>query len=286
MNTTRTPLSCIVIPVYNRRELTLRCLDQLKWCAMLPDWRILLVDDASTDGTAEAVRREHPHVTIVEGSGDLFWTGAMRLGMQRAVDLDADVIIWLNDDTNPDEASLRRISGIVREQPDVVLASTSFVAGAAHCCHSLGRRSAPATGGEFDVADVLAGYQIAFSRKLVETIGLPDDRRWPHYAGDSSYTHTAHKNGFKIRIDNRSRIDLHGFEPYLTVAETFWRGERSLRQRAHACFIAKKSKYRLATQWHLDVLYRGLPGACISFPARLGMWTLQIVREGLKHRAS
>ena len=70
-------LTCIVIPVYNRRTLTLQCLDHLQWCASLADWRVVLVDDGSTDGTADEVRTRFPHVDIVQGSGDLFWTGAI-----------------------------------------------------------------------------------------------------------------------------------------------------------------------------------------------------------------
>lgn len=281
MSTPAIPLTCIIIPVHNRRSHTLQCLDLLKWCASLPDWRIILVDSASTDGTVESVHEKHPHVIIVEGTSDLFWTGAMRLGMRRAIEWNADVLIWLNDDTNPVEASLRRISSIVRQQPDMVLSSSVIVDGAVHCCHSLHRRAAPSTGGEFDTADVLAGYQVAFSRTLVETIGLPDDRRWPHYAGDSSYTHIAHKHGFKLRIDTRSQIRLCGHEPYLSVAQVFWAGTKSLGKRMHDTFIAKKSKYRLVTQWHLDVLYRGFLGACAAFPARLSVWILQIVRSRL-----
>lgn len=286
MSTPTTAPTCVIIPVYNRRSHTLQCLDLLQWCSSSPDWRIILVDDASTDGTAEAVRENHPEVIIVTGSGDLFWTGAMRLGMQHAAKLGAGVFIWLNDDTHPDEASLRRLDRIVREQPDLVLASTPIVDGEVHVCHSLKRGRAPITGAEFDVADVLAGYQVAFSRKLVQTIGFPDDQRWPHYAGDSSYTHAAHQHGFKVRIDSLSRIELPGFEPYLTVAQTFWHGDKSLGRRIHDCFIAKRSKYRLASQWHLDVLYRGRLGASLIFPARLGLWTLQIIREGLKTKAA
>jgi GT2 family glycosyltransferase len=274
-------MTCIVIPVFNRKALTLRCLALLSWTRGLADWCIIVVDDASTDGTADAIHEQHPHVDVVHGSGDLFWTGAIRLGMKRALELNAEVIIWLNDDTFPDEASLLRLSSIIRQQPDMVVSSNAIVDGAAHCCHSLRRGPAPSTGAEFDIADVLAGYQIAFSRALVEKIGLPDDRRWPHYAGDSSYTHTAHKSGFKLRVDTRSQIHLNGFEPYLAVAKVFWMGRKSLRQRIHSSFIAKKSKYRLATQWHLDVLYRGFFGASVVFPARLGVWAFQIARERL-----
>lgn len=273
------PLACIIIPAHNRCSHTLQCLEGLQWCAPLQEWRIVLVDDGSTDGTSAEVRAKHPHVEIVQGSGDLFWTGAIRLGMQRALDLGADVIIWLNDDTHSDEASLWRISRLVREQPDMVLASRALVNDEIFICNSLRRRAAPPTGQEFDEADVVAGYQVAFSSALPRKIGLPDDSRWPHYAGDSSYTHTAHKNGFRIRVDSLSHIHLSGHEPYLPVEEVFWRGSRTWSQRIQACFMAKKSKYRLSTQWHLDVLYRGLGGACMAFPARLALWILRIMRR-------
>lgn len=275
-------MTCVLIPVFNRKALTLQCLERLAWTRGQAGWRVIVVDDASTDGTAEAVQQAHPHVEVISGTGGLFWTGGMRLGMQHAYHLGAEVFIWLNDDTHPDEASLRRLDRVVREHPDMVVASTPIVDGQVHVCHSLKRGRAPVTGAEFDVADVLAGYQVAFSRQVVDAIGFPDDRRWPHYAGDSSYTHTAHKKGFKVRVDSRSCIELPGFEPYLTVAQTFWQGDKSLGQRIEACFISTKSKYRLETQWHLDVLYRGRLGASLIFPARLGVWILQIIREGRK----
>ncbi len=271
-------MTAIIIPVYNRRNLTLQCLDRLQWCASLPDWRIVLVDDGSTDGTADEVRARHPHVEIVQGSGNLFWTGAMRLGMQRAVDLGADVIVWLNDDTTPDEASTRRISSIVREQPDMVLAPRVLIGDEITNCNSLRRKPAPVTGEEFDVADMLAGFQVAFSSAVIKKIGLPDDQRWPHYAGDGAYTHTAYKNGFRIRVDSRSQIRLSGFEPYLSVEDAFWSGAKQLSQRITSCFFVKKSKFRLSTQWHFDMLQRGLLGACLVFPARLALWTLKILR--------
>ena len=279
-------LTCIVIPVYNRRTLTLQCLDHLQWCASLADWRVVLVDDGSTDGTADEVRTRFPHVDIVQGSGDLFWTGAIRLGMQRSLALGTDVIVWLNDDTTPDEASLRRASSIVRAQPDMVLAPRVLIGDEITNCNSLCRKAAPVTGEEFDKADMLAGFQVAFSTAVVEKIGFPDDRRWPHYAGDGSYTHTAHKHGFRIRVDSRSKISLSSFEPYLSVEAAFWSGTKQLSQRINACFFAKKSKFRLSTQWHFDVLQRGLAGACLVFPARLILWTWKILRHGMNRGRS
>lgn len=67
----------LVIPVRNRREITLRCLRHLRDHRDL-DWlNVIVVDDGSTDGTSEAVRKEFREVQLVQGNGDLWWTGAI-----------------------------------------------------------------------------------------------------------------------------------------------------------------------------------------------------------------
>jgi GT2 family glycosyltransferase len=60
---------------------------------------VFLVDDGSSDGTTDAVRTLAPTVQIIQGNGQLFWAGGMRLGIAAAMAADVDLILWLNDDT-------------------------------------------------------------------------------------------------------------------------------------------------------------------------------------------
>lgn len=95
------PLVYIIIPVHNRRVITLACLDTLQRNGDMERYRILVIDDGSTDGTAEAISRTYPEVTILSGDGNLWWTGAITKGMQYAFQHGADYFVWLNDDTLP-----------------------------------------------------------------------------------------------------------------------------------------------------------------------------------------
>lgn len=72
----------VLITSYNCREKTLACLSSL--FAALPNGEVFLVDDASTDGIADAVNEKFPQVNIIHGSGNLFWNRGMHLAWQNA----------------------------------------------------------------------------------------------------------------------------------------------------------------------------------------------------------
>jgi GT2 family glycosyltransferase len=91
----------VLMTCHNRRETTLRCLGSL-FSQLLPEnieLRVYLVDDGSTDGTAEAIQQKYPSVVRIRGDGVLYWCGGMRLAWSEAMKGDHDYFLWLNDDT-------------------------------------------------------------------------------------------------------------------------------------------------------------------------------------------
>jgi GT2 family glycosyltransferase len=86
----------ILLTCFNRKAKTLACLESLK--TICPSGDVYLVDDASTDGTSEAVSRLFPEVTIIKGNGNLFWNRGMHLAWQVAAQKKNDFYLWLNDD--------------------------------------------------------------------------------------------------------------------------------------------------------------------------------------------
>ncbi len=91
----------ILMACHNRRQQTLRCLDHVAM-QVLPVGhavRVYIVDDGSTDGTAEYVTVAHPSVTVIPGDGTLFWSGGMCLAWHYAARFDPAYYLLLNDDT-------------------------------------------------------------------------------------------------------------------------------------------------------------------------------------------
>lgn len=86
---------------YNRRESTLRSLHSLL-LQNLPDGFCLdvcLVNDASTDGTGDAVRTRFPAVKVLDSPGNLYWAGGMRFGWEQyGASQDPDFVLAFNDD--------------------------------------------------------------------------------------------------------------------------------------------------------------------------------------------
>ena len=99
----------VLITSYNRVDITLECLEKL-YNAELSDGfslDVYLVDDASPDETGRLVKERFPKVNVIQGTGDLYWCGGMRLAWETAANTeDYDFYLWLNDDTLLMESAL------------------------------------------------------------------------------------------------------------------------------------------------------------------------------------
>lgn len=87
----------IIMTCHNRKSTTLTCLDILY--KIRQDIDVFCVDDASTDGTADAIKVQFPQVKLILGDGSLFWCRGMRKAWVEAYETnDYKYYIWLNDD--------------------------------------------------------------------------------------------------------------------------------------------------------------------------------------------
>src|SRR5271154_3940470 len=85
----------IVIPTFNRAELTLQCLDGLSETA--PDAEVIVVDNGSTDATPTLLRGDS-RVTPILNSANRFFGPASNQGARAST---RELVVFLNNDTIP-----------------------------------------------------------------------------------------------------------------------------------------------------------------------------------------
>lgn len=88
-----------LVTCFNRKEKTIRALNNLIRGNPTIKFSFIVADDASTDGTAQALEK-FDMVTVLSGDGKLFYSGGMRLAIEKAkcVEEQFDYCLLFNDD--------------------------------------------------------------------------------------------------------------------------------------------------------------------------------------------
>jgi GT2 family glycosyltransferase len=209
------PVTSIValVACHNRRDLTLRCLQTL--FAVAPagvTLRVVLVDDGSTDGTAEAVAGLSLPVEVIRGDGTWFWSRSMAVAEAAAERTNPDWVLWLNDDTvlQPDALLLWRMAA--SQQPDGIVVGALFSPRLDRFTYSgfdwpdrssLVNTTLRPPNGTLQRTEGFHGNFVAVPRSARRRIG-PIDARWPHNYADIDYALRAGKAGVDIWVLPRS----------------------------------------------------------------------------------
>jgi GT2 family glycosyltransferase len=200
----KTTALAVLVTVHNRKDKTLNCLSNLYLQEisnnLLLD--VYLVDDGSTDGTSEAVKRDFPSVEIIAGDGNLYWNRGMYVAWEAAANTKTyDYFLWLNDDTNLFPKAVQLVLDAANS-----LNTSAIICGAT--CSPLtkevtysgkikGKSVVP--NGELQVCEIINGNFILVPFKIFDKIGNLD---WTfrHAIGDYDYGLRAQKAGFKAFV--------------------------------------------------------------------------------------
>lgn len=114
----------VVILSCNQRELTLRCLESLEGLTKMPDYEIVLVDNGSDDGTAEAVGHKFPEVRIIRLDTNRGVAGGRNVGLRQAT---GKHLMILDNDTIADPDTILALSRYLTEHSDTGLVAPRLV---------------------------------------------------------------------------------------------------------------------------------------------------------------
>ncbi len=107
----------VALPNYNGADLLRRFLPSVMRAAsgVSPPARVLVVDDASTDGSAVALRQGWPEVAVVVNERNLGFAGAANRAIEEAR---SDLVLLLNTDAAPDADALAPLVECIQAQPE------------------------------------------------------------------------------------------------------------------------------------------------------------------------
>ncbi|MFW5866563.1 MAG: glycosyltransferase family 2 protein, partial [Armatimonadota bacterium] len=128
---------CIVS--YNCRDLLAECLRSIDRHKGHLSVEVVVVDNASGDGTVEMLESEFTDVVSIASEENLGFAGGTNLAVKHA---SADTLLLLNPDTEVGEGTLERLAEFVRTHPEVGAAGPA-VRGPdgrlQHTCHAFPR---------------------------------------------------------------------------------------------------------------------------------------------------
>jgi GT2 family glycosyltransferase len=104
----------ILIVNWNTRDLLRECLQSLVRFPPSSDYETIVVDNASTDGSAEMVRSEFPSVILIDSKVNTGYAKGNNLAFESA---SGDLLLTLNPDTEFRDDSLDRAISVLKSNP-------------------------------------------------------------------------------------------------------------------------------------------------------------------------
>ena len=181
----RPALVSVVIPTWNGAHHLAVCLNALRR-QTLPPYQVILVDNASTDGTRQLVESDFPEVTLVALPLNKRFSGACNAGIRASC---GEFVALLNNDTEADECWLENGVAAFDAHPGAgFLASKLRLFDRRSVLHSAGdfysARGVPGNrgvwqedDGRFDAEYVFGacGAASVYRRSMLDKIGLLDE---------------------------------------------------------------------------------------------------------------
>jgi GT2 family glycosyltransferase len=200
----------VLLATFNRREKTISCLKNLYDQFSPPGiyLTVFLTDDASTDGTPDAIKNEFPKVNLLAGSGTLFWAGGMRNSWREALKGNYNFYLLLNDDTLLTHGALNKLFSYAVNQslsPSIYIGSTADSTGKiSYGGHKLYSKTKVQSFNLYSEKETLEcdlgnANVMLVPREIVNEIGVLSDS-YTHSIADFDYTLRAKKAGFKVFV--------------------------------------------------------------------------------------
>ena len=194
----------VIVLNYNGRSHLEYCLPSLT-ATDYPNYTLVLVDNASEDGSVEFTRARFPEVTIIENDVNLGWSAGNNVGIRHALDGDADYVVLQNNDTRVDPRWLRGAVEVCESNARVGMVGFNmlqeYVRGEDLDGEKFEALSAAWQELKFEPTHHITGAALFVRADVFRDLGLLDGAYF-FYGGEDDLEHRAQRAGYQmVRIN-------------------------------------------------------------------------------------
>ena len=211
----------IVTTVFNRIDFTCNFLKSLRK-QTFKDFKVIIIDDGSTDKTPEMIIDHFPEVILLQEKGDLWWSEATNIGIKHALDIGASRVITMNDDTLLEVNLLQELLNYSEQFPNNLLSPIGFhhetavlIDGGwninwktAKYKNMLGLIDS-SSDNKFHTVNVSPARCLLIPVKVFEEIGFFDSLNFPQAVADFDFTIRATNSGFNVLVCHNAKIKIY-----------------------------------------------------------------------------
>jgi hypothetical protein len=206
------PLVCIVILNWNGKHLLRRCLESVFSRTSYPSFKVIVVDNASTDGSVDMVTHEFPTAKLIVNRENLGFAGGNNEGIRDALERNARYVLLLNNDVEIAEHGwLSGMTSLVEANPQIGilgprlvypdgLPQTSALGGDPNGKRGMFGMSEPVSNREGAPVKVILvrGSAVLIRARLISAIGLFDEGYGLAFFEDEDYCFRARRAGYEV----------------------------------------------------------------------------------------
>ena len=214
------PAVAIVIPNWNGEADTIECLESLRQLDY-PNYKVIVVDNASTDGSPQRIKSIYPQVTLIENEENLGFVRGSNIGIVYALAQDAAYILLLNNDTTVHRDLLKELVSAAEKDHKTGIVGpkiyfyhkpeTLWFAGSVFKAY-FGKTRQVGFGerdeGQYDEArevPFITGCALMFKAEVARQIGLLDPDYY-HSNEDVDFCLRARKAGFRVLFVPQAKV--------------------------------------------------------------------------------
>ncbi len=210
----------IVIVNWNGKDVTLECLDSLAHVTYR-NVKIVVVDNASSDGSVQAIREGHPEAVVLEQQINLRFAGGTNAGMHYALEHGAEMLCLLNNDTTVHPEFLTHLVSRMQSAPDIgVVAPKIYYESDPELIWFAGGKISMWSGtmrhigirerdrGQYDDArdiDYATGCCMLARREVIGRVGMLDESFFM-YTEDADWCMRMRRAGYRIVYEPGARV--------------------------------------------------------------------------------